>query len=505
MAFQTGDSETYESPQYGFTLTYDPAVWTLLSPDPDANNDAETVIFSNQVSIIFLIATPSYNKQSLPECRDEIADSWSNFDDKHGFETDATDDHDANDHASGTYAYTTGAFDTPYTVYIECFALDNVAVAIAQDVPTADYTDEVEAREGFLSGLAPAASADDDDSNTFASEPGHYVSPTYRYEIPYDADTWEVTADESSDGVDSFEVSGDDATVRFIGLAATGDAHDCLDAAAKAALAQDAFRDYDDDVNADGKPYAGTGVIGPYTGFSDGTNILYLECGLSPDENIALVVRIVAKRIDFNDAIESVNDILTGIVWGEGETEQGETNGSRYGGLNNSGGGGDNGGDDDGESASSANSYIDEENGWSITWSDAWEQIHEINDADVLELRSGDVDVLLYIIPDMSDAEACLDLKFEQLTEAQGVSDVEILRRDGKRVRGGDQDAAFIAYTYQYQGSGDPIPFVDHYDCRILPSGNDALMMSHIVVARLYDDEALAVAALLEGLTIGDS
>ena len=328
-----------------------------------------------------------------------------------------------------------------------------------------------------------------------------YRSPTYGYAIPYDDNDWQLVDDRSDDEIDTFVITNDISVVTFTGEPAIGDDADCLNAAGDALLTEAAFRDFDPAVTNGDEPYGGDGILGPYTGYTDGDTAVYLECGLSPDGNIEIVVRVIARLDAFGAEIGPINTIISGLTWKA-------TSSSRYGGR--------------GRQTTRATAvptpterpvngnrrsdkeYLDTRNGWCLTWDEDWRLNSDPDEAGLLDLSNGQVDVYIYVILNITHAQDCLGDKLASLTSDEKVSNISALRRDGAPVRGGNADAAHVAYVYDYDADADanPLRMVDHYDCRMLPSGDDALMISLIVRENLYDDEAAILALLLEGLTI---
>jgi hypothetical protein len=331
-----------------------------------------------------------------------------------------------------------------------------------------------------------------------------YESPTYGYAISYDDDDWQIVAEGTDGDIDTFEITNDVSVVTFTGAKATGDAEACLATAVEALLDETAYRDFNQAVSSDNDPYEGEGALGLYRGYTDGKTAAYLECGLSPDEDIALVVRVVAPLNDFGDEIGPANDLLANITWkatsGSGSNS---SSGSRFAGRVTPTPGGTTPTEEP-ETGSTANRYVDEENGWSLTWDDTWELESDPEKDGLLDLNKGNITVFVNVVLNTTDAHDCLSENLESLTDDEKVSNINLLRRNGTPVRGGDESSAYVAYVYDYESTPEPLLMVDHYECRILPSGDTALLMSHIVREERYDDEAEEVAKLMEGLTIGD-
>jgi hypothetical protein len=90
------------------------------------------------------------------------------------------------------------------------------------------------------------------------------------------------------------------------------------------------------------------------------------------------------------------------------------------------------------------------------------------------------------------------------LVDGESTSSVSRLLQSGDIIRGGDETAAYGAYRYNFKTENASIKMISYYDCRILPSGEDALLISLLVVQGSYADEAAGFQALLNSVTIGD-
>jgi hypothetical protein len=168
-AAQADDEETYESPQYGYTLTYDTDVWEVVREDEDEDDDYDTVALSNGLSTISVVGDPDYDEDELDDCVDDYLAGLEQNDGASDIEPydgpDAEGEEDAVVWA--TYAYTF-AFDSgdeaDFVRYIACLAAgDGLTVVTIHDAPVDDYDDEISEREELLEGLDGVDVPDDDD------------------------------------------------------------------------------------------------------------------------------------------------------------------------------------------------------------------------------------------------------------------------------------------------------------------------------------------------------
>jgi hypothetical protein len=166
-------------------------------------------------------------------------------------------------------------------------------------------------------------------------------------------------------------------------------------------------------------------------------------------------------------------------------------------------------GDDDDDpnassSASDGNSYTDDANGWSITWDDSWKQTADPGKDGYLALDNGTSSVLASVLANTTDARDCVGDQVLLLVNGDATSSVSRLLQSGDAVRGGDETAAYGAYRYNFKTENASIKMISYFDCRILPSGDEALLISLLVVQGSYADEAEGFQTLLDGVTIGD-
>lgn len=329
-----------------------------------------------------------------------------------------------------------------------------------------------------------------------------YTSPTYGYTIRY-GDRWRLVEEGSENRVDRLHLTNDVSTVDFTGSATTGDAEACLAAAGDALLDEDPYRQFGRAVTDAGDPYGGQGFLGAYTGFTDGETAVYLECGLNPNQTVSLLVRHVVALASFPDEIELINDLLFELTW------KATTIGGRFGGRSAEATAATSPTPDPGVASGSPTSpaprrYVDARNGWSISWDESWELDSDPASDGFLKLLSGETVLFISVRTNIDNARRCLSDKLAELNSDGNVSGISVLWRDGDPVRGGDAANAFVAYVYSHNRDGETLTLVDHYICWILPSGDDALVVSHIVPEDLYDAEVPLVAALLKGLVIDD-
>ena len=163
------DDETYESPQYGYTLTYDTDEWEVVLEDDDEDDPYDSIALSNGLSTISVVGDPDYDEDELDDCVDDYLggleqnDGASNIEPSD--EPDAEGDED--DRVWITYTYTfefDSGNEADFTRHIACIAAgDGLTLVTIHDAPVDDYDDEVSERENLLEGLDGVGAADEDD------------------------------------------------------------------------------------------------------------------------------------------------------------------------------------------------------------------------------------------------------------------------------------------------------------------------------------------------------
>ena len=198
---ETGDTEVYESPTYGFALEFDPEVWEVTGETSEGGVD--TVSFFNGPSFVTLSAADVYAGD--PE---DCFDDWAGFlgDNEEIEDFAPLEDEDGepiadegDDFVSGAFSFTSEdgeeVFDLECRVLIE----DEATLVILLETFEEEYEDQVEAKDELLEGLdlsglesAEDGGAEDEDENGTDDE-------TDEGEGQDDADPDEGTGDEEDE------------------------------------------------------------------------------------------------------------------------------------------------------------------------------------------------------------------------------------------------------------------------------------------------------------------
>jgi hypothetical protein len=165
------DEETYESPRYGYTLTYDTDEWEVVREDQDEDDEYDTVTLSNGVSTVSVIGDPDYDDDELDDCVDDYLAGLEQNDGASDIEP--YDDRDAegedDDVAWATYTYTFTFDDGDEEDFVRSFQCtaqdDGLTLVVIHDAGIDDYEDEISAREDLLEGFEGPGASDEEDND----------------------------------------------------------------------------------------------------------------------------------------------------------------------------------------------------------------------------------------------------------------------------------------------------------------------------------------------------
>lgn len=152
----------YESPNYGFVLTWDEDDWEVLFEDDDPDDAYDSVFLANGVSIMGVTGDPDYDTDDPAELVDCVGDYVGALEGgESNSEIEPLDERDAegseDEIAWETYSYvftTEEGEDLEQIRYYACQVIgDGLVLVILHDASADDYEDEVAAREDLLEGL----------------------------------------------------------------------------------------------------------------------------------------------------------------------------------------------------------------------------------------------------------------------------------------------------------------------------------------------------------------
>jgi hypothetical protein len=149
--------EVYESPQYGYTLTYDSAVWSISSEDDVPDDAYDRVTLETDEGFVGIIGDPDYRPSQLDDCVADYQAGLEQGDDVDNVRAMRGEDGEEDGRAWAAFTYDLLGEDDeePLEVarYIECQAHDDVTIVILQTSLESDYDDLSDARVALLDGL----------------------------------------------------------------------------------------------------------------------------------------------------------------------------------------------------------------------------------------------------------------------------------------------------------------------------------------------------------------
>lgn len=149
--------EVYESPQYGYTLTYDPGVWEISAEDNDPDDEYDRVTLQTDEGFVGIIGDPDYRPSQLDDCVADYQAGLEQGDDVDNVRAMRGEAGEEDDRAWAAVTYDLLGEDDeePLEVarYIECRAYDDVTIVILQTSLEVDYDDLSAAREELVEGI----------------------------------------------------------------------------------------------------------------------------------------------------------------------------------------------------------------------------------------------------------------------------------------------------------------------------------------------------------------
>ncbi len=341
------EGNTYTSPQYGFTLTWDEDEWEVSSSSSDEETGYDSIRFSGERSFIEIRSDPDYRGDPV-SCRDDWADILRAAEGVEEFRPleDARGDHiteEDEDIASAAFevTLTTETGDTFDVVdYVECRVLvpGESNLVIIHSTLLEDYDDQVEAREDLLAGLdlatdgtaeTPAADATATARETpdGRGDAADYTSPTFGYTLSWD-EPWTIERETSEGGFDTLELTNGVSRVFFEGQEGfEGNPEQCLNDAVTEARTGEGISDFEPMREDDGRRVAGfqSGrAFAAYTltysnpgGGGPERYVEYLECRTLAEGESVLEITQIVPAADYEAEAAAFEDLLANLELAE--------------------------------------------------------------------------------------------------------------------------------------------------------------------------------------------
>lgn len=172
------DGEVYESPSYGYTITYDAETWDLYDEEVDDSGPYDRACFTNDTSVLCVTGDPDYDEDQMTDCLDDYVAGLEGGDGVSDVEPldepDAEGDEDGRAWATYTYTVEEDGDEGDFVRYYECIFIDDgLTIVILHGTFPEDYEDEIEVREEFVAGIdtGDGPSADEEDEEVEEDEP----------------------------------------------------------------------------------------------------------------------------------------------------------------------------------------------------------------------------------------------------------------------------------------------------------------------------------------------
>jgi hypothetical protein len=150
----------YESPQYGYRLTYDPAAWKILQEDQTPDDAYDQVLLTNDDSLVYLVGDPDFQADEMPDCVDAYREGLRQQDEVDGMRAVRGGSGEEANRAWATVSYQFTGDDgktLDMVRYTECRALgDGVTLVVLHTALDESYDNQVQAREDLLATVERA-------------------------------------------------------------------------------------------------------------------------------------------------------------------------------------------------------------------------------------------------------------------------------------------------------------------------------------------------------------
>lgn len=192
---------------------------------------------------------------------------------------------------------------------------------------------DTEGGDGLTLDETPASGADDEES---AVDGNTYTSPVYDYTFEWDEDVWQVSQDgeQREPGYEALQLESDTGLLIIQGIeGANGDPEICLESEAEANQEFEDIEDWEPAVNADGEEVTGSDETSAYGVFTfvltdpeDETAepldlVAYIECRTLVEGEAVLDILAISPREAYDDHIENVLAVTETIEIPGAETD----------------------------------------------------------------------------------------------------------------------------------------------------------------------------------------
>lgn len=312
-----------------------------------------------------------------------------------------------------------------------------------------------------------------------------YTSPTYGYSLEWDGDIWQVAEDQgggnSRDVLRLDYIDGGFLIVEGYDDY-DGDPEDCLDGSSAEVLDLDAVEDSEplEDRRGDAIEGEEDGVAFIAYTLDLGTNSVvgYFTCQTLVEDEAVLAFSLVVPEDVADTAIDDLVDFQETLDLDAQGQDEGNRRRPRLGGDETP----------TPRASQSGESYVSEENGWSVKWDEAdWSMGDEPNPDGDYELRlNSDFSTIDFTVYDDYDGDAmdCMDDQVSRI-ETGTFDEVEAI----EEISGDDELASAVYFVAFENSDGDDVEVQTYLECRTLVPGETVLNVFLITAPEDYDDE----------------
>lgn len=295
-----------------------------------------------------------------------------------------------------------------------------------------------------------------------------YTSPPYGYSVEWSEDTWDVVGMMDDETSDSLQLVSDTGALTIWSWDVYGDPVSCLDAESGHYEFDDpAIGDWEPALDVDGKllraeadDYA-WGVFtltysDPGNGDAESVDLVdYIECRTIPETDAMLIILGSATPDQYNDHLDSVLDVADTITFGQGTVSSPA-------------------GPDEDESGLDGSLFTSPSFGFSIEVPAQWRVVNEViaRDNEVLVLSNGTSDVMIRATDDYADDLAgCVDFAAEESGYELDLDE----NASGQPFRGDDRNGAYGNFVYEDEDGEKQAYFIS---CQFIEDGTSVLILT---------------------------
>jgi hypothetical protein len=314
-----GGPVIYESYLYDFAITFNVNDWQFTQEDDPTDDEYEWIIFSNDVSTVWMVADPDFDDDELGDCVEYYIESegWNE-----SWEAEPLDDLTVEEGRAVATFTLVNVFSLFGYLSVECRPIDSGTTLVIMHFAGTDAEGEVpeseiEKVEELKAGIqiSGATGSDEDEEDAASATTGEvYTSEAWGYTVTWDSEYWAESNENLEDGIRLGYRFNTLASVTIFRIESDdGDAESCLNG-----IIEQANEGNDEGeselIAADDLPVpetAGDAAGGVYMLGDFAT--MYFECRPLADGDGMLRIAFGAPDENWEEILPYLEDILAGI------------------------------------------------------------------------------------------------------------------------------------------------------------------------------------------------